>query len=85
MTTLIKTTTGTINQMTLAPCGNHAGRFQDVAFELLSELCSLPDMYDNEWCDLMRDNEGNVYAIWAEDSLSCNDAKCLYARLERAI
>ena len=84
MKTLIETTTGTISkQMTLLPYGHSAGRYQWEAFEILSELCKLPDFYDNEWSDIMYDKQDNVYAIWAEDAMTCSNAKCIYVRLER--
>jgi hypothetical protein len=70
MKNLIETATGTIsNQMILNHCGDFAGKFLDVAFDLLSKVCELPKFENNNWADIMYDRQGNVYAIWAEDSL----------------
>ena len=84
MKTLITTTTGTISsQMILDHCGDYAGRFQDEAYDLLSEVTDLPDFNENQWCDIMFDRDGDVYAIWAEDSLTCQNAEAKYIQLDR--
>jgi hypothetical protein len=83
MKTLIETTAGTItSQMILANCGDHGGWFQDKAFDLLSRVTTLPDFEMNNWADIMYDREGNVYAIWAEDALTCYNADAKYIQLD---
>lgn len=83
MKNLIETTTGTISsQMILDHCGDYAGKFQDTAFDLLSTVCELPEFEENQWCDIMFDREGNVYAIYAEDALTCQNAWCFYIQLD---
>ena len=83
MKTLIETTTGTISsQMILEHCGDYAGKFQDQAFDLLSTVTDLPDK-ENQWCDIMYDRKGNVYAVWAEDALTCYNADAKYIQLDR--
>ena len=84
MKTLIETTTGTLaNQMVLDHCGDYAGKFQYEAFDLLSTVTDLPEFEENQWCDIMFDRHGNVYAIWAEDALTCFNADAMYLQLDR--
>ena len=84
MKNLIETTTGTISsQMILNHCGDYAGRFQDEAFDLLSTVTDLPEFEENQWCDIMFDRDGDVYAIWAEDSLTCYNADAKYNQGEQ--
>lgn len=84
MKNLIETTTGTLaNQMILTHCGDYAGEFQQEAFDLLNEVEDIKDFEGNEWCDIMFDREGNVYAIWAEDALTCWNADAKYIELEK--
>ena len=83
MKTLNETTTGTISkQMILNHCGDYAGKFQDEAYELLSKVTDLPEFEENQWCDIMFDRDGNVYAIWAEDFLTCFNAEAKYIQLD---
>jgi hypothetical protein len=83
MKTLTETTTGTISsQMILNYCGDYAGRFQDEAFDLLSSVTDLPEFEKNQWCDIMFDRDGDVYAIWAEDALTCQNADAKYIQLD---
>jgi len=83
MKKLIETTTGTIsNQMILDHCGDYAGEFQNEAYELLSNVCELPEFENNHWADIMFYGR-IVYAIWAEDSLTCYNASCYYVELEK--
>lgn len=82
MNKIIRTTTGTLsNQMILNHCGDYAGKFQDSAIDLLDQHCDLPKFEFNHWADIMYDNKGNVFAIWAEDSLTCLDADVVYLQL----
>ena len=37
---------------------------------------------ENQWCDIMFDRHGNVYAIWAEDALTCFNSM-MYLQLDR--
>lgn len=86
MKTLIETTTGTVSsQMILNHCGDYAGKFQDEAYAIIQELWdSEINSWDaNQWMDIMYDRNGNVYAIWAEDSLACQNAWCYYIQLDR--
>jgi hypothetical protein len=84
MKTLTETTTGTIsNQMILDHCGDYAGKFQDEAYDLLSKVCDLPAFDANQWADIMYDRQGNVYAIWAEDALTCCNAEAKYISLDK--
>lgn len=84
MKTLIETTTGVISsQMILDHCGEYAGEFQDEAYRILTELIDLPEFIENQWTDIMFDRDKNVYAIWAEDSLTCWDAAAMYIQLDR--
>jgi hypothetical protein len=83
MKTLIETRTGTISsQMILNHCGDYAGKFQDEAFDLLSKVTDLPEFEENQWCDIMFDSDANVYAIWAEDALTCYNADAKYIQLD---
>lgn len=83
MKNLTSTTTGTISsQMILDHCGDYAGKFQDEAFDLLSKVTDLPEFEENQWCDIMFDREGDVYAIWAEDALTCYNADAKYIQLD---
>jgi hypothetical protein len=83
MKTLIETTTGTIsNRMILDHCGDYAGKYIDQAFDLLSKVIVLPEFSDNMWADIMYDRDGNVFAIWAEDSLTCQNAYAKYIQLD---
>lgn len=69
--------------MILDHCGDYAGEFQQEAFDLLSEVCDFPEFEGNQWCDIMYDMEGNVYAVWAEDALTCWNADAKYIQLDR--
>lgn len=83
MKTVITTTTGVISsQMILNHCGDYAGRFIDEACGILEKLTDIPEFSDNRWADIMCDKKGNVYAIWAEDALTCQNAACIYLQIE---
>ena len=83
MKQLITTTTGTLSsQMILQHCGDYAGRFIDDANDILNQLTDIPEFSNNHWADIMYDRNGNVYAIWAEDALTCQDAECIYVEIE---
>ena len=86
MKNLIETTTGTISsQMILDHCGDYAGKFQYEAFAIFQELWDSEINYwdGNQWMDIMFDRDGDVYAIWAEDALTCQNAWCFYIQLDR--
>lgn len=86
MKNLIETTTGQLSsQMILNHCGDYAGRFQDQAYEIFQEIwdSEINSWDTNQWMDIMYDRDGNVYAIWAEDALTCQDAWCFYIQLDR--
>jgi hypothetical protein len=82
---LTTTTTGTLSsQMILNHCGNYAGEFQDNAFEIFQELwdSELNSLDMNQWMDIMYNKEGKVFAIFAEDALTCQNAWCFYVELQ---
>jgi hypothetical protein len=86
MKNLIETTTGAISsQMILNHCGDYAGKFQDEAFAIFQELwdSELNSWDANQWMDIMFDRNNNVYAIWAEDCLTCQNANAIYIQLDR--
>ena len=86
MKNLIETTTGILaSQMTLTHCGDYAGKFSDSAFDIFESIWESPlaDLEDEQWMDIMFDAKGNVYAVWAEDSLTCQNAWCYYVELEK--
>jgi hypothetical protein len=86
MKNLIETTTGNLSsQMILNHCGDFAGKFQSEAFEIFQEIWdSELNSWDlNQWMDIMFDRDGNVYAVYAEDSLTCPNAWCFYIQLDR--
>ena len=83
MKNLIETTTGTLSsQMILDYCGDYDGEFQDEAFDLLSKVTDLPAFEGNHWADIMFDHSYNIYAIWAEDALTCWNAAVKYIQLD---
>ena len=83
MKNLFETTTGDIaSQMILDHAGDYAGKFHCEAFDLLNKLVDVPEFECNNWADIMFDRDGKVYAIWAEDSLTCYGARALYVELE---
>jgi len=85
MKILNETTTGDVsNQMILNHCGDYAGKFQDESYELLSKVTYLPEFINNHWADIMFDKKGNVYAIWAKDSLTCHNVEAKYIQLDNA-
>ena len=84
MNTLIKTTTGTLSkQMILTSCSNDDGEFENKAYDLLSEVCKITAFgHSNCWTDIMFDQKHRVYAIWAEDWLTCCNAPAKYVELD---
>ena len=85
MKTVITTTTGVISSnMILQHCGDYAGRFIDEAIDILSELINMPEFGENHWADIMHDRDGKVYAICAEDALTCQNAECIYVEIEES-
>jgi len=84
MKKIIFTTTGNISaQMILNHCGDYAGKFQDEAYDLLSKVTDLPEFSENQWCDIMYDMKGNIYAIWADGELNRYNALAKYIQLDR--
>lgn len=86
MKTLFETTTGSIaSKMRLDHCGEYAGEFLEEALDILNKVtyCHMDSLIDNEWADIMYDeNTGNVYAICAEDALTCRNASMLYIQID---
>lgn len=86
MKNLQHTTTGSIFNHTgiLNHCGDYAGKFQDQAFEIIDSVYEDElSFINNQWCDIMYNNKGQVFAIFATDSLTCSDADCIYVELDR--
>jgi hypothetical protein len=85
MKTLNETKTGQLfNELgILSQAGEYAGEYQQEAFNLISELETLPEFEGNMWADIMHNNKGNCYAVYAEDALTCQDARCLYVQVDR--
>jgi hypothetical protein len=85
MKNLVETTTEALSsQMILNHCGDFAGKFQDEAFDIFQELwdSELNSWDKNQWMDIMYDRDGNVCAVYAEDSLTCQNAWCFYIQLD---
>lgn len=85
MKNLIETTTGAVSsQMILNHCGDYAGKFQDTAYEIFQKIwdAEINSWDNNKWMDIMYDRDGRVYAIWAEDALTCQNAWCYYIELD---
>ena len=84
MKNLIETTTGAISsQMILNHCGDYDGKFSDTAFDIFESIWGAPSsLGENQWMDIMHDKSGKVYAIWAEDALTCSNAWCYYVELD---
>jgi len=76
------TTTGSLFNHTgiLHHAGDYAGKYQEQAFELFD---CVSHVIGSEWCDIMHDSKGQLYAVWAEDSLTCQNAKCVYHKLNK--
>lgn len=85
MRNLISTTTGAFSsQIIVDHCGDYAGKFQDEAWKIFYKCVEANlDFKTNEWADIMFDRKGNVYAVWAEDALTCQNATLLYYILDR--
>jgi len=75
------TTTGNLFNHTgiLQYAGDYAGKYQQEAYDLLNLKVELKE---NEWCDIMHDEKGNCFAVYAEDELTCQNADCLYLKME---
>jgi hypothetical protein len=62
----------------LHECGEYAGYYQEEAYKALGLENELEI---DEWCDIMSDDKGNQYAIFAEGELT-SDSFCEYRKLE---
>ncbi|MCT4602470.1 MAG: hypothetical protein N4A59_06175 [Marinifilum sp.] len=84
MTIIATTTENLANQMILNHCGDYAGKYQDEAYEIFQEKwdSEINSWDGKQWMDIMYDRDKNVYAIWAEDSLTCFNAWCYYIELD---
>lgn len=60
--------------------GKYDGEYENEACSIFSDD-ELPQN-ENSWFDLMKDDEGNVYAVFGEDSLTCPDAEVYYYEVE---
>ncbi len=87
MENLTETTTGTLQNLIgiLDYCGDYAGQFQDSAFDIFEEIwdAELNSWDGNQWMDIMYNSKKEVFAVWAEDSLTCQNAWCYYIKLDR--
>ena len=52
--------------------------FEENYPEILDEL----SFHESSWCDLMTDEDGKIYAVAAEDSLSAGNAKAVLVEIE---
>jgi hypothetical protein len=64
-------------------CGDYPHKFQDEAYDLLSQVCDLPELEMDQWCDIMFDKYGNVYAMWWESENIDDNTKVKYIELHR--
>lgn len=86
MKNLQYTTTGSLFNHTgiLSHAGDYAGKYQDRAFELIDSVYDDElSFINNQWCDIMHDNDGKCYAVFATDALTCQNAECIYVELEQ--
>ncbi len=83
MKSLVITTTGQMAGK-IHHCGDFGGEFANEAYDIISEREELPEFEGNQWADIMYDNEGRVYAVWAEDALTCWSDKLIYLELEES-
>lgn len=85
MKEIIETTTGFLaNHMILTECGECAGDYQREALDFINKYNDEKiELINHHWVDVMFDQYHKVYAIYAEDALTCYDAKVLYIELEK--
>lgn len=87
MKNLTETTTGQLfNELgILNHAGDYAGKYQDSAYNIFGQIWDdeINSWDKNQWMDIMYNNNGNVYAIWAEDSFTCQNAWAFYVELEK--
>lgn len=87
MNAINETTTGSLFNHTgiLNHAGDYAGKYQQEAFDILVSAGFEKELLeDNEWLDIMHDNNGNCYAVYAEDELTCQNADCKYIKIEES-
>ena len=62
--------------------GDFAGEYEwEVCNSGLFDNDNLPTN-ENSWFDLMKDDKGNVYAVFGEDTMTCQDAALMYYQIE---
>lgn len=62
--------------------GDFAGEYEwEVNNSGLFDNVDLPNN-ENSWMDLMKDDKGNVYAVFGEDTMTCQDATLMYYQIE---
>lgn len=81
------TTTGSLFNQTgiLTHCGDYAGKFQDEAVSILEKVSDkVNDIFDGDgWADIMFNEVNlNVYAVWANDSLTAQSGLCEYIEID---
>jgi hypothetical protein len=86
MKNLINTTTDQIirDLGIIDHAGDYAGRFQSEAFDLLNQLIDMSEFVENEWSDIMYKDIDHVYAVFAEDALTCSNANAMYVQIEES-
>ena len=90
MKTLQFTTTRNLFNHTgiLDHAGDYAGKYQDEAYDILEHNEDFKEtrFRTGNWADIMyHDNgtdNGTFYAVFAEDSLTCQNAQCIYVEID---
>lgn len=80
MKEMTKTTTSAIRDYGFKFVGN-GGEYTAEAWGMFSG-CDLPDTHE-AWAEMMIDDDGTLYAVWAEDSLSCDYCNAAYIELDK--
>lgn len=87
MKTLNYTTTGSLFNHTgiLNYAGGYAGKYQEEAYGILEQDEDFKEsrFTTGNWADIMHNIHGTCYAVFAEDSLTCQNAQCIYVEIER--
>ena len=82
----MKTTIGNLfnNTGILSHAGTYAGEYMQEAWDILDKAYTLPEFQGHMWADIMHNNDGQCYAVFAEDSLTCWNASCIYLEVSRS-
>lgn len=83
MKTLNTSTTGQLlNELGILDHCDYAGQYQSEAFDILNQIIDIPEFSNNEWADILFNKKGEIFAVYAEDALTCYNEKCLYVQIE---